>query len=92
MSQGWKLNHETQQNSDESEVLQADWKLYDHESQQNVPSDKSCAHIKLMCFLSFDNEFSQIMYSLFGGKQTIFLTLFSTNFVIKCAAKNLKIV
>ena len=35
-----KLNdHETQQNSDESEVLQANWKLNDHETQQN--SDES---------------------------------------------------
>ena len=43
-------------------------------------------------FLSFDNEFSGIMYSLFGGKQNIFLTIFSTKFVVKCAAKILKIV
>ena len=44
-----------------------------------------------MLFLTFDNEFSGIMYSLFGGRQTISLTIFSNKFVIKCAAKNLKI-
>ena len=26
------------------------------------------------------------MYSLFGGRQNIFLTIFSTKFVVKCAA------
>ena len=45
-----------------------------------------------MLFLSFDNEFSGIMYSLFGGRQNIFLTIFIIKFVIKCAAKILKIV
>ena len=42
-------------------------------------------------YLTFDNEFSGIMYSLFGGRQNIFLTIFSTKFVVKCAAKILKI-
>ena len=42
-------------------------------------------------FLTFDNEFSGIIYSLFGGRQNIFLKIFSTKFVIKCAAEILKI-
>ena len=41
-------------------------------------------------FLTSDNDFSGIMYSLFGGRQTIFLTIISTKFVVKCAAKILK--
>ena len=42
-------------------------------------------------FLTFDKEFSGIMYSLFGSRQNIFLTIFGTKFVAKCAAKILKI-
>ena len=42
-------------------------------------------------FLTIDNEFSRIIYSLFGGKQNIFLTMFSTKFIVKYAAKILKI-
>ena len=42
-------------------------------------------------FLNFDNEFFGIMYSLFGGRQNIFLTIFITKFVVKCAANILKI-
>ena len=30
----------------------------------------------------------QIVFSLFGGRQNIFLTIFSTKFVVKCAEKN----
>ena len=41
-------------------------------------------------FLTFDNEFLGIIYSLFGGRQNIFLTMFSTK-LVKCAAKILKI-
>ena len=41
-----------------------------------------------MLFLTSDNEFSEITYSLFGGRQNIFLTIFSNKFVIKCAAKH----
>ena len=41
-------------------------------------------------FLTFDNEFSGIMYSLFGGRQTMFLTMFSNKFVVKCVAKKFK--
>ena len=44
-----------------------------------------------MLFLTFDHEFSGIMYSLFGGRQTNFLTIFCTKFVVKCTAKSLKI-
>ena len=44
-----------------------------------------------LLFLTFDNGFSGITYNLFGGKQNIFLTIFSTKFVIKCAANKLKI-
>ena len=42
-------------------------------------------------FLTSDNEFSGIIYSLFRGKQNIFLIIFSTKFVVKCATKILKI-
>ena len=42
-------------------------------------------------FLTSDNEFSGIIYSLFRGRQTIFLTIFSTKFVVKCATKIFKI-
>ena len=41
-------------------------------------------------FLTSDNEFSRIMYSLFGGRQNIFLIVFSSKCVVKCAAKILK--
>ena len=42
-------------------------------------------------FLTSDNEFSGIIYSLFRGRLNIFLTIFSTKFVVKCATKILKI-
>ena len=50
-------------------------------------------------FLMSDNEFSRIMYSLFRGRQNIFIKIlqnifikiFSTKFVVTCAIKNLKI-
>ena len=32
-----------------------------------------------------NNEFSGIIYSLLSGRQNIFLTIFSTKFVVKCA-------
>ena len=32
-------------------------------------------------FLMSDNEFSRIMYSLFRGRQNIFIKIFSTKFV-----------
>ena len=44
-----------------------------------------------MLYLSSGNEFSGIIYSLFRGRQNIFLTIFSTKFVVKCAIKILKI-
>ena len=44
-----------------------------------------------MLFLNFDNEFSGIMYSLFGGRQNSSPTLFSTKFIVKSTAKILKI-
>ena len=40
-------------------------------------------------FLTCDNEFSGKIYSIFRGRQNIFLTIFSTKFVVKCATKNL---
>ena len=43
------------------------------------------------CFLTSSNEFSGIIYSLFRERQNIFLTIFSTKFVVKCATKILKI-
>ena len=42
-------------------------------------------------FLMSDNEISEIIYSLFRGGQNIFLTIFITKFVVKCATKILKI-
>ena len=48
-------------------------------------------NISNVLFLMSDNEFSGIIYSLFGGSQNIFLTIFSTKFVVKCATKILKI-
>ena len=42
-------------------------------------------------FLMSDNGFSGIIYRLFRGRQTIFLTIFSTKFVVKCATKILNI-
>ena len=42
-------------------------------------------------FLTSDNEFLGIIYSLFRDRQNIFLTIFSTKFVVKCATKILKI-
>ena len=42
-------------------------------------------------FLMSDNEFSRIICNLFRGRQNIFLTIFSTKFVVKRAAKILKI-
>ena len=41
-------------------------------------------------FLTSDNEISGIMDSLFRGRQNIFI-IFSTNFVVKCATKIVKI-
>ena len=43
-----------------------------------------------MLFLTSDNEFSGIIYSLFRGSQNIFLTIFRTKFVVKCEKKNSK--
>ena len=42
-------------------------------------------------FLTFDNAFSGIMYSLFEGRQNIFRIIFVTKFFVKGAAKILKI-
>ena len=53
--------------------------------------DKNSYTFSSVLFLAFDNEFLGIMYSLFGSRQNIFLTVFSTQFVVKCAAKILKI-
>ena len=44
-----------------------------------------------MLFLTSDNEFLGIIYSLFRGRQNIFLTRFSTKFVVKCATKILQV-
>ena len=38
-------------------------------------------------FLTSENEISGIIYRLFRGKQNIFLIIFNTKFVLKCAAK-----
>ena len=42
-------------------------------------------------FLTSDDDFLGIFYSLFKDRQNIFLTIFSTAFVVKCATKILKI-
>ena len=42
-------------------------------------------------FLTFDNEFLGVICSFFRGRQNIFLSIFSTKFVVKCATKVLKI-
>ena len=42
-------------------------------------------------FLTFENEISGIIYRLFRDGQNIFLTIFNTKFVVKCATKKLKI-
>ena len=44
-----------------------------------------------MLFLTSDYEFLRIMYPLFEGRQNIFLTIFSTKFVVKYPAKLFKI-
>ena len=53
---------------------------------------KYCAENRCRAvFLMSDNEFSGIIYSLLRGRQTIFLTIFNTKFIVKCATKILKI-
>ena len=47
-------------------------------------------NIKVL-FLISENEISGIVCNLFRGRQNIFLTIFSTKFVVKCVTKNLKI-
>ena len=42
-------------------------------------------------FLTSENEISGIIYSLFRGRQNIFLTIFSIKLDVKCATKILKI-
>ena len=37
--------------------------------------------------LALENEFSEIISIEFGGRQTIFSTLFGTKFVVLCAIK-----
>ena len=37
--------------------------------------------------LALENEFSEIIYIEFGGRQTIFSTVFGTKFVVLCAIK-----
>ena len=44
-----------------------------------------------MLFLTSDEDVLGIIYSLFTGRQNIFLTIFSIKFVVKCATKILKI-
>ena len=41
--------------------------------------------------LARKNEFPEIIYAFFGGRQNIFSTIFGTKFVVICAAKILKI-
>ena len=44
-----------------------------------------------MYILAPENEFPEIIYAFFEGRQNIFSTIFGTKFVIICAAKILKI-
>ena len=37
--------------------------------------------------LAPENEFPEIIYAFFGGRQNIFLTILGTKFVVTCAAK-----
>ena len=48
-------------------------------------------YISNALFLTFDSEFSGIIFSLFGNRQNIFHTIFSIKFVVKHAAKMLEI-
>ena len=47
--------------------------------------------ILMCCFLTSENEISGISDSLFRVRQNIFLTIFTTKFVVKCAINILKI-
>ena len=42
-------------------------------------------------FLTSENEISRIIYSLFRDRQIVFIIIFSTKFVVKCATNILKI-
>ena len=46
-----------------------------------------CDSAANVLILTSDNEFWARIYSLFRGRQNIFLTLFNTKFVVKCAKK-----
>ena len=50
-----------------------------------------CCSLPIVLLLTSENDISRIIYSLFKGRQNIFLTLSSTKFVLKCATKILKI-
>ena len=43
----------------------------------SVSQQAKVTELTNVLFLTFDNEFSGVMYTLFGGRQTIFLTVFS---------------
>ena len=47
--------------------------------------------VSFLMIVTSENETLGIIYSLFRGKQNIFLTIFSSKFVVKCATKTLKI-
>ena len=44
-----------------------------------------------MYILAPENEFPEIIYAFFGGRQNIFSTIFGPKFVVICDAKILKI-
>ena len=56
------------------------------EQSENIcfPEHEALLHIT---FLTSNNEFSGIIYSLFRGRQNIFLTIISTKFVINVQQK-----
>ena len=41
--------------------------------------------------LAPENEFPEIVYAFFGGRENIFLTIVGTKFVVICAAKIFKV-
>ena len=61
-----------------------------HSLEFQMPCAKTVICIKVY-ILAPENEFPEIMYAFFGGRQNMFSTIFGTKFVVICAAKFLKI-
>ena len=59
-----------------------------HENQQHFCGDCNTVTKGINVYiLASENEFPEIIYTFFGGRQNIFSTIFGTKFVVKCAAK-----